>query len=220
MKGETFVGSSYNDSVIKFAGDNTDSGGEYTLIDFKKLNEYVEEGLNNGQLQPDGKIVIYLMGCWYITRSDGFASASFTAYKGGTVYREILEETQFSGKYKYSVSGDTEIKGTKEVTGINVFSARFNSLDNSQEALKTYTTMAAFVYDYSTNTFFLETEQERILAINPNRYNYWLQLKYDGYIQINGSSVIQKSFSDNLTIKINIASIIGIAIAIFIYRKI
>lgn len=207
VKGERIIGNSYTNSVIKFAGDNTDSGGEYTLIDFKKLNEYVEEGLNNGQLQPDGKIVVYLMGCWYGTRGNGLANASFTAYKGGDVYREILEEQEYSGKYKYSVSGDTEIKGTKEVTGVDVFSARLNSLDNSREALKTYTTMAAFVYDYSTSTFFLETDPERIVAINPSRYNYGLQLKYSGNIQINGSSTLQKSFSDNPTIDINIGDI-------------
>lgn len=204
VKDEKYLGNEYKNSVIKFAGDNTESGGEYTLIDFKKLNEYVEEGINNGQLQPDGKIVIYLMGCWYNTRGDGLASASFIAYKGGEVYRETIEETQYSGKYKYSVSGDTEVKGTKEVTGINVFSARLNSLDNSLEALKTYTTMAAFVYDYSTSTFFLETDPEEIAKITPNRYNYGLQLSYSGKIQITGSKVLEREFSINPTIKIDV----------------
>ena len=203
---ERYVGDSYQNSILKFSGDNRKNGREHTVIDFKKLNEIIENGIETGKLSPDGEIVIYLSGCWYTSRNSGNTIASFSAYKGGYYEWELIDREQ--EKYAYVPRGEYTEVGSKTTESINIFSKHSNAVQNYMSAIETYTTVAAFVYDYSNKTFYLEYDSEEIKNLPGNRYRYGLQSRFgDGKIAVSGSTSQDITISDSIVFKKNVESI-------------
>ena len=165
----------YDSAILKFAGDNTQTGGEYTLVNLKKLNEHIK----NKQLSDDATVIVYLMGNWYGEKGDGYATIAFSAYTGGEVTRKDLGDN----KFMYEVSDDSEFRDSKKQANINVFASshRQAALKNASSAITCYSTMAALVYDLKSGVFYLVTGDD--LKNDPkfsSRYQYGLESYYTG----------------------------------------
>ena len=165
----------YDSAILKFAGDNTQTGGEYTLVNLKKLNEHIK----NKQLSDDATVIVYLMGNWYGEKGDGYATIAFSAYTGGEVTRKDLGDN----KFMYEVSDDSEFRDSKKQANINVFASshRHAALKNASSAITCYSTMAALVYDLKSGVFYLVTGDD--LKNDPkfsSRYQYGLESYYTG----------------------------------------
>ena len=197
---EKFIGPNAASSALRMAGDNTKSGGEYTVINFKKINEYIKDAINRGEIAANSKLIVYLMGSWYGERREGNASISFTAYKGGDISRNNIG----TNTYNYTITGNTEVKGSYTENNVNVFAAQrvtgiqgveAHAIANYGEPIERYTTMAAFVYDYKYASFYLVTGEE--LKSLGSRYRYGLQSCLSGTINLSGSKTITEDFTKN-----------------------
>lgn len=184
--GETYVGESLSSWLLKFAGDNRANGAEYTVINFKKLNEIIVEGITHGDIDPDSKVIVYLMGNWYGTIGSGDTGGqcgiSFQAHKGGEVIRVQNTSDEY---YHYEFVGGSDA-GSNTAGGIKVFAHAAlggDEINNCRCAVETYTTVGAFVYDYQNGIteFISDTAQLKSLE-NGKRYQYGLRSVSDGKI--------------------------------------
>ena len=165
--GEYYIAPSVETSVLRMGSDNLRTGGEYTLVNFKKLNEYIVDAITRGEIAPNDKLIIYLKGNWYNTKSAGNGSISFEAYKGGEPVRVEVPETY---SHKYVITGDTELKGTYTEPRIYV---NAGGVGNAYEdSLNNYSSMAAFVYDYKYASFYLVTGEDLETLASGRRYSY------------------------------------------------
>jgi hypothetical protein len=184
--------------------DNTFAGGEYTLVNFKQLNEDIIDAITRGEIAPNAKLIIYLMGNWYNTKSAGNASISFEAYKGGEPVRVEVPE---SYSYKYVITGDTELKGTHTETGINVFAGGIRNPFSigGQNPLNSYSSMAAFVYDYKYASFYLVTGEDLQRLASGRRYSYGRYYNTSGYIHVTGYDtqdlLVKPGLPDNIKVR-------------------
>ena len=158
------------------------------------------------------------MTSWYTSRNEGYVSISLTAYRGGEIVRRGSADN-----YRYDITGDTEIVDEYQDYGINIF-AKTGQVYNAMVAIDTYTTTAAFVYDYANDKFtFVSGEQLKTLD-GGRRYKYGLNsnmsvllfnhLSVDGDINFTieqegkafDGDYIFKSNLYNPTIRINITN--------------
>ena len=220
--GERYIGPTrscgVDNAILRFSYDNRENGAEYTLVNFKNLKNVITQGIQEGVLDPDGKIIIYLMTSWYTSRNEGYVSISLTAYRGGEIVRRGSADN-----YRYDITGDTEIVDEYQDYGINIF-AKTGQVYNAMVAIDTYTTTAAFVYDYANDKFtFVSGEQLKTLD-GGRRYKYGLNsnmsvllfnhLSVDGDINFTieqegkafDGDYIFKSNLYNPTIRINITN--------------
>lgn len=200
--GEMYIGETTDlgNALLRFAGDNQQNGNEYTLINFNKLNETITEGVREGKIDRNSKVIVYLMGSWYGERYNGNASVSFTAYKGGSVSRVKWEGDT---AYRYVINNYEEIKGSHTETGLNTF-AKEKPISNHMFALKAYSTLAAFVYDYMHNKFSLVVGDELRALDGGKRFSGGLQSVITGNtkVYLNGTLVYDENFSPSPTIEI------------------
>lgn len=190
-EGERYVGdenlvvtSGITKSLLRFGGDNTAPAGEYTLINLNNLNTVIKNAVEGGIIQPNERIIIYLMGTWYSKRNDGYMSIKFEAYRGGNVTLD---------NKKYKINNYIE-KSDYDAEQINVFSAYDNGILSSKGANVTdyaitrYTTIAAFVYNYANASFFLVTDRNELMNIeNGKRFSYGFNSYTYGSIYVDGS---------------------------------
>lgn len=175
---EKYVGTNYNDAILRFAGDNMQTGGEYTLVNLSKLNEYIT---SLGMQQENTKLIIYLTGNWYSVKRNGNADIAFSAYTGGHM---DWVQIQGTSNYKYEPSSDSVLKDSRKETGINVFGYSHRSgsvqnvgahaIENHSFPLTSYTTMAALVYDLETGVFYLAVGDDLKGGMFAERYQYGL----------------------------------------------
>ena len=206
-KKEYYLGNDYNKTLLKMACDNMESGGEYTLIDLKRLNECIEDAISKGEIPPDRNVItVYLMGNWYAVRKQGTCSVSFTAYKGErcTVEHVLIDEQK--GIYSYEITGWEE-KETKKVENIEVYAGNGVGLTNYQKALTNYTTIAAFEYFLKENRFELITGEDLKYVDGGKRYQSGVRVKSEGDIVVSGSTASTMNFSFFPKIEIKLSNI-------------
>lgn len=202
--GEYYILPSVETSVLRMGGDNLRTGGEYTLVNFKQLNEDIIDAITRGEIAPNAKLIIYLMGNWYNTKLAGNGSISFEAYKGGEPVRVEVPE---SYSYKYVITGDTELKGTHTETGINVFAGGIRNPFSigGQNPLNNYSSMAAFVYDYKYASFYLVTGEDLQRLASGRRYSYGRYYNTSGYIHVTGYDtqdlLVKPGLPDNIKVR-------------------
>ena len=167
-------GCSVDDAILRFSHDNRENGAEYTLVNFKNLKNVITQGIEEGVLDPNSKIIIYLMTSWYTKKLDGYTSISLTAYRGGGIVRRGESEN-----YRYDITGETEIIDEYQDTGINIF-AKTGQVYNAMVAIDTYTTTAAFVYDYDNNKFTFVSGDGLKTLDGGRRYKYGLKSDMSG----------------------------------------
>ena len=168
---QKYIGTDLDTALLKFAGDNVQSGGEYTCVDFKQLNECIADAISKGEIPADQKIIIYLTGNWYEIKGDGYANITLTAYGGGEVFI-----AGSGSKYYYGVEGGTVIS---EFTARNIYVNAFGGSQvtgcpkaNWMRPLVAYSTMAAFVYDYQASTFYLVDGRDLETLDGGRRWKY------------------------------------------------
>ena len=197
---QRYIGSSFSTALLKFAGDNTASGGEYTCVDFKRLNACIKDAVERGEVPPGSKIYVYLLGSWFDQKNDGNANIYLKAYKGGDVYMGNRD-----GYYYYDVSGNTQVKG--EFTAENIQTFAFGNfktpISNYNAPLKTYTTMAAFIYDYETSAFFMVDGEDLKTLDGGKRYCPGVVSNYTGDAVLTGEgNTIDKSFARTMVFEV------------------
>jgi hypothetical protein len=127
----------YEDCVVAWAGDNTGTGGEYTLINFKKLHD---------EFRKDAKI--YIMGNWYKLKKNGDCNIILTGYRGGTP--ELI--SAYEG---FRIVGGTEIPGGSSVENICYAKGRGNHGYSFEEYADCYCLLCVMYYNYSENKVYL-----------------------------------------------------------------
>jgi hypothetical protein len=161
-------GCGVDNAILRFSHDNREDGAEYTLVNFKNLKDTITQGIQEGVLDPNSKIIIYLMTSWYTEKLEGYTSVSLTAYRGGEIVRRGASEN-----YRYDITGETEIVDEYQDMGINIF-AKTGQVYNARVAIDTYTTTAAFVYDYGNNKFTFVSGDKLKTLDGGRRYKYGL----------------------------------------------
>jgi hypothetical protein len=184
---ERWIGPSYDDAILKFAGDNLQTGGEYTLVNLKKLNEYIK---SLGSSQQSSKVIVYLMGSWYNVKKDGNSTISFSAFTGGEMIR-----VKENGKYRYEPTNGSILKDKRSEPGIYVFAASHSQSPSTEDPIGAsgkgiknysfpishYTTMAALVYDLEKGVFYLVTgDRLKNDSMFSGRYSYGLESYFLG----------------------------------------
>lgn len=96
-------------TYIQHGGDNTGSGDECVLINFKELcdRDWITSGIT--------KLYAYSFGCWYSNKKRGYCSVSMKTYKG-----DGMKHGTDSNKYIFVPSGNTELVSDKTFEG-NVY---------------------------------------------------------------------------------------------------
>ena len=94
---------------IQHGGDNTGSGDECVLINFKELcnRDWITSGVT--------KLYAYSFGCWYSNKKRGYCNVSMKTYKG-----DGMKHGTDSNKYIFVPSGNTELVSDKTFEG-NVY---------------------------------------------------------------------------------------------------
>ena len=108
-KGSTSTFSGNTLTYIQHGGDNTSSGDECVLINFKELcnRDWITSGIT--------KLYAYSFGCWYNTKKNGNCSVSMKTYKG-----DGMQHGTDDNKYIFVPSGNTELVSDKTFEG-NVY---------------------------------------------------------------------------------------------------
>lgn len=136
---------------IKGAGDNTASGKEAALINWKEIcnRDFITQGIT--------KLYCELYANWYNTRGNGNCSVSFQTYKteSGTGGMQIDRDETGKTKYTFSPTGDTVLKMTTNISG-NVYAScslnetqRYSTSPTGDES-GYYSHVATLIYDVKT----------------------------------------------------------------------
>lgn len=124
---------------IQHGGDNTRSGDECVLINFKELcnRDWITSGIT--------KLYAYSFGCWYNTKKNGNCSVSMKTYKG-----DGMQHGTDDNKYIFVPSGNTELVSDKTFEGnvyaLGHYGSDINNLQVAQEK-NFYSKIFKFEYD-------------------------------------------------------------------------
>ena len=127
-------------TYIQHGGDNTSSGNECVLINFKKLcdRDWISSGVT--------KLYAYSFGNWYGDKIQGNCSVSMKTYKG-----DGMKHGTDSNKYIFVPSGNTQLVSDKTFNGnIYAFGDHVNEIkDNLKFAQEKniYSKVFKFTYD-------------------------------------------------------------------------
>ena len=139
----SFIASPFKRNTSKYiqhGGDNTGSGDECVLINFKELcdRDWITSGIT--------KLYAYSFGCWYSNKKRGYCSVSMKTYKG-----DGMKHGTDSNKYIFVPSGNTELVSDKTFEG-NVYALGqhvYDIKDNLQLAQEknVFSKVFKFTYD-------------------------------------------------------------------------
>ena len=139
-KGSTSTFSGNTLTYIQHGGDNTSSGDECVLINFKELcnRDWITSGVK--------KLYAYSFGNWFNTKKNGNCSVSMKTYKG-----DGMKHGTDSNKYIFVPSGNTQLVSDKTFNGnIYAFGDHVNEIkDNLKFAQEKniYSKVFKFTYD-------------------------------------------------------------------------
>ena len=136
-------------AYIQHGGDNTRSGDECVLINFKELcnRDWITSGIT--------KLYAYSFGSWFNIKERGNCSVSMKTYKG-----DGMKHGTDSNKYIFVPSGNTELVSDKTFNG-NVYAAGCNvseiagNLRFAQEE-NMYSKIFKFTYDIRSKSAIVE----------------------------------------------------------------
>ena len=201
-KREYYLGDDYDNTLLKMACDNTQSGGEYTLINFKRLNECIEDAISKGEIPLDRNVVtVYLTGSWFDVKRQGKCNISFSAYKGDDCVVELVPVGTSTTKYTYEITDYGE-KEEKTVEDIDVYAGNGMHGINDRQAIKQYTTIAAFEYFFKENRFELITGEDLKSLDGGRRYQEGVYSTKNGQMVVSGSHSESRNYAVNPTIDI------------------
>lgn len=149
---------------LQHGGDNTQSGDECALINWKKIcnYDYISAGITT--------LYCDLYGNWYREFGDGNCRVTYKTYKGDGMKHGTEEN-----KYIFVPSGNTELVTEKTISG-NV--RAFSSTNASSEKKENYSKIARFEYDIATKSALLTN-----LMVTPSGRNL------RGYATIGGEVI-------------------------------
>lgn len=122
---------------LKFGGDNTQSGAEGALVNFKEIcnRDLISQGVT--------KLYIYIYGNWYDKKITGDMTLSYRTYKGTGMIQE---------GYEFKPNSDTVlVTDTSRVINCNAFSSFNAPLDHIENVKKFYSLLATIEYDVATS---------------------------------------------------------------------
>ena len=136
-------------TYIQHGGDNTGSGNECVLINFKKLcdRDWISSGVT--------KLYAYSFGNWFGDKKRGNCSVSMKTYKG-----DGMQHGTDGNRYIFVPSGNTELVSDKTFNG-NVYAAGYNvseiagNLRLAQEK-NMYSKIFKFTYDIRSKSAIVE----------------------------------------------------------------
>ena len=136
-------------TYIQHGGDNTGSGNECVLINFKKLcdRDWISSGVT--------KLYAYSFGNWFGNKIQGNCSVSMKTYKG-----DGMQHGTDSNRYIFVPSGNTELVSDKTFNG-NVYAVGYNvseikgNLRLAQEK-NLYSKIFKFTYDIRNKSAIVE----------------------------------------------------------------
>lgn len=136
-------------TYIQHGGDNTSSGNECVLINFKKLcdRDWISSGIT--------KLYAYSFGNWYGNKKQGNCSVSMKTYKG-----DGMQHGTDSNRYIFVPSGNTELVSDKTFNG-NVYAVGHtvseieDNLRFAQEK-NLYSKIFKFTYDIRSKSAIVE----------------------------------------------------------------
>ena len=155
-------------TYIQHGGDNTGSGDECVLINFKELcnRDWITSGVT--------KLYAYSFGCWFSNKKRGYCSVSMKTYKG-----DGMKHGTDSNKYIFVPSGNTELVSDKTFEG-NVY-ALGRHVREIKENLKfaqeknVYSNVFKFTYDIRSKSAIVKN----LMTTRSGRYVN-IEYEYDG----------------------------------------
>ena len=125
---------------IQHGGDNTNSGDECVLINFKELcnRDWISSGIT--------KLYAYSFASWFVTKKNGNCTVSMTTYKG-----DGMKHGTDDNRFIFVPSGNTEMVSSKEFKG-NVYAHghwvnEINSSLEEAQTIQAYSNVFKFEYD-------------------------------------------------------------------------
>ena len=169
-------------TYIQHGGDNTGSGNECVLINFKKLcdRDWISSGVT--------KLYAYSFGNWYGDKKQGNCSVSMKTYKG-----EGMQHGTGGNSYIFVPSGKTELVSDKTFNG-NVYAVGHQvseirgNLRLAQEKNR-YSKIFKFTYDIRGKSAFVEN-------LMTKRSGRCVRIEYE----FNGKQEAKYSFTDTESI--------------------
>lgn len=131
-------------NFIKGAGDNTSSGKESALINWKEIcnRDLISQGIR--------QLTCELYASWYAIRHDGNCSITFQTWKteSGSGGMQLDRGADNHSLYTFSPTGDTQLKTTVIKTG-NVHAATSANATSSRDEkhAQYYSHVATLIYD-------------------------------------------------------------------------
>ena len=166
-------------TYIQHGGDNTGSGNECVLINFKKLcdRDWISSGVT--------KLYAYSFGNWYGNKIQGNCSVSMKTYKG-----DGMKHGTDSNRYIFVPSGNTELVSDKTFNG-NVYAVGHNLSyieDNLRLAQENnlYSKVFKFTYDIRSKSAIVEN-------LMTKRSGRCVRIEYE----YNGKQVASYGFGNN-----------------------
>ena len=181
-KGSTSTFSGNTLTYIQHGGDNTGSGNECVLINFKKLcdRDWISSGVT--------KLYAYSFGNWYGDKIQGNCSVSMKTYKG-----DGMQHGTNGNSYIFVPSGNTELVSNKTFNG-NVYAVGHQvskikgNLRLAQEKNR-YSKIFKFTYDIRGKSAIVEN-------LMTKRSGRCVRIEYE----FNGKQEAKYSFTDTESI--------------------
>lgn len=156
---------------IEHGGDNTSSGDEGAMVNWKKIcdRDFISEGITT--------LYLDVYANWYHTKKNGKMSIQFKTYRG--------EDGLVKNGHTFEPTGDTVVVSTKELTNLSVYafcSANTNNVKNY------YSKVATVEYDIKSKSAVLIGEYTQ------SGREVLTTLKYNG-------SYVENIHSDNVTVE-------------------
>ena len=162
---------------IQHGGDNTSSGDECVLINFKELcnRDWISSGIT--------KLYAYSFASWYAKKKNGNCTVSMTTYKG-----DGMKHGTDDNRFIFVPSGNTEMVSSKEFKG-NVYAHghwvhEINSSLEKAQTIQAYSNVFKFEYDIRSKS----ASVQNLMTTQSGRY-VTIDYEYNGKTTY-GESVI------------------------------
>lgn len=155
--------------ILYFAGDNIETGNEYTFIDFKSISEYLKEHGDEAS-SIDGKTIIEsltndngliqiecdLYTNWYATKKQEGINLAYS------VYNKDSEDASVSyGDRQFILKGYTKILDSSD-QALCYANGYANGFAINRNVKKGYTLSAKFIYYFNSGVFSFKTNKDNV----------------------------------------------------------
>lgn len=209
-----FLGGAVNSNVggkneyLMFAGDNWETGKEYTCVDFNALAKYIENHADdpstiNGKklkesfIDSDGNFVITIdiYNNWYRTKDAEDIELNYSAYN--YTQKSIVPTINSTDDLTFAITGATIVK--TDLNNATCYANWYYGVNNIKHC---YTKTVEFVYYLNSGQFYIKTNKD-----NVSLWNKGFSYKEDSKNYNTKYSNSLSSSNNNLNYSIQINSI-------------